>query len=244
MNPKDHAYLYRKSLSEAKRCGEIGDWQESFSYNVACKKAIEDAIRRDFDGLHLKADCARSVIEDFGFLRTSWVLAFTLQDKSYDGRFSRDNKAWAQEIYIPKSDRNREFAVESHPAVLDGFINEYHTVFAELGLISPKVCEPLTGQELEDKVLLLSTKILREAFWSQENQLWLATGGFGCRPSASGRAVYATCLGDGEQARWDRMDFSGILPEHQLPEWAVKRLAEIRQEDGQNAVPTITMDTM
>lgn len=242
--PEDHAYLYRKSLSEAKHYGEVKDWQESFRYNVACKQAIEDAIRRDFDGLRLKHDCAKSVIQDFGFLRTAWVLSATLQDKSYDGRFSRDNKAWAKELYIPKSDRNREFMVESHSAVLDGFINEYRAAFEELNLLSPKLCESLTGQDLEGKILMLSTSTLREACWSQDNQLWLANGGFGCKPTASGRAVYATCLGDGERARWDRSDFSGILPESQLPEWAVNRLAELRQEDGQSATPTMNMDTM
>lgn len=244
MKTKDHPYLYRKSLTEAKRYNEVEQWQESFRQNVACKEAIEEAIRRDFDGFNLKPDCAKSVIEDFGFLRTAWVLTTTLQQKYYDGRFSRDNKAWAEEVYIPKSDRNHEFVVESHPAVLDGFINEYRNEFAQLHLFGPKACESLSGQDLKGKVLVLSTGTLREACWSQENQLWLATGGFGCSPTASGRAVYATCLGDGEQTRWDRSDFTGILPKENLPEWAVKKLAEIRQEDGHSAAPTMTMDTM
>ena len=45
------------------------------------------------------------------------------------------------------------------------------------------------------------------------------------------RAVYATCLGDGEQTRWNRSDFIGILKEEHLPDWARESLEQIRRED-------------
>ena len=62
---KDHAYLYLGSVSEAKRQNELALWRASHLENIACKQAIEEAIRRGFDGAHLSHDCARSVIEDF-----------------------------------------------------------------------------------------------------------------------------------------------------------------------------------
>ena len=40
--------------------------------------------------------------------------------------------------------------------------------------------------------------------------------------------MYATCLGDGEEARWNREDFMGVLDEQYLPDWAAERLAELR----------------
>ena len=52
--------------------------------------------------------------------------------------------------------------------------------------------------------------------------------GFGCSPASRGRAVYATCLGDGEEARWNREDFMGVLDEQHLPDWAAEKLAELR----------------
>ena len=58
---KDHAYLYLSSFSEAKRQNEVALWRASHLENIACKQAIEEAIRRDFDGMHLDRDCARSV---------------------------------------------------------------------------------------------------------------------------------------------------------------------------------------
>ena len=181
---KDHAYLYLSSFSEAKRQNEVALWRASHLENIACKQAIEESIRRGFDGMHLDRDCARSVIDKFGFKRVGWVLSATLQQKQYDGRFSPQNKTWAASTFIPPSDRNYEFAVESHPAVLDGFVNAFREAQAELKLFNGSHCDDMTGQELEGKVLVMSPFTLKESYWAPENQLWLATGGFGCVPQA------------------------------------------------------------
>ena len=50
----DHPYLYLGSLSEARRSDEAGLWRASHQCNVACKQAIEAAIRAGFNGMHLK----------------------------------------------------------------------------------------------------------------------------------------------------------------------------------------------
>lgn len=71
---------------------------------------------------------------------------------------------------------------------------------------------PLVG-DLEGKVLVLRGSILKKDYRKPEYQLWRATGGFGCSPTAIGRAVFATCLFDGENARWDRQEFIGIYDE-------------------------------
>lgn len=228
---KDHAYLYLSSTSEAKRQNEVALWRASHLENIACKQAIEEAIRRGFDGMHLSHDCARGVIEDFGFKRVGWVLAATIQLKPEDGRFSRRNKEWAAATFIPRSDRNYEFMVESHAGVLDIFVNEFRDAQDALGMFVRSHCDDMTGQELEGKVLVMSPFTLKESYWAPENQLWLATGGFGCAPNAAGRAVYATCLGDGERTRWNRSDFIGILKEEHLPDWARESLEQIRRED-------------
>ena len=227
---KDHAYLYLGSISEARRYNELDRWRDSHRENIACKRTIEEAIRKGFDGMYLNGDCAQSVIDSFGFKRVGWVLANTLQQKTDDGRFSPRNKEWAAGTFIPPSDRNYDFTVESHPAVLDGFVNLFRKAQGELHMFDRSQCDSLNGQELEGSVLVMSPYILKESYWSPENQLWLATGGFGCSPSAAGRAVYATCLGDGEQTRWDRSDFIGILKEEHLPDWARESLEQLRQD--------------
>ena len=226
----DYDYLYLNSLSEAKRQDEIALWRASHIKNVACKQAIEEAIRKGFDGMYLDANCAQSVIDSFGFKRVGWVLSSTLQQKQYDGRFSPQNKTWAASTFIPPCARNYEFAVESHPAVLDGFVNAFREAQAELKLFDGSHCDDMTGQALEGTVLVMSPFTLKESYWAPENQLWLATGGFGCNPTVSGRAVYATCLGDGEQARWNRSDYIGIIREENLPDWARERLEQLQQK--------------
>ncbi len=78
--------------------------------------------------MHLNPDVAKPVVEQFGAERVAHVLAATVRYFDWDGRFSRDNKAWAQTIPFVHDtdslgmDRSTEFVVESHPAVLDGFI--------------------------------------------------------------------------------------------------------------------------
>ena len=55
--------LYTASREYARTHDEIPLWRESINENIRCKQAIEDAIRQSFDGLHLKPDCAESVIQ-------------------------------------------------------------------------------------------------------------------------------------------------------------------------------------
>lgn len=88
---RNDTYLYTDGLDAARRSGQIALWRASHQANIACKKAIEDSIRQGFDGVHLKEDCAKEVLEEFGFKRVNWVLANTIQEKSGDGRFRPDN---------------------------------------------------------------------------------------------------------------------------------------------------------
>ena len=46
------------------------------------EEAIEKAINRDFDGMYLNPDCAKGVIDKYGFDRVNYVLANTLKEKS------------------------------------------------------------------------------------------------------------------------------------------------------------------
>ena len=174
----NETYLYPYSAKEARERNELSLWRESHRANIACRDAIEDAIRRSFDGMHLDKDCTSLVLEKYGYKRTAWVLANTLHELKWDGRFSHANKQWAE-------------------------------------------------QDFTGKVLVLSPDTLKESCWSQENQLWYAHDGFGCRPHAIGRSVRCTCLGDGEMTRWNRHEFIGVLDEKHLPDWAQEKLMEL-----------------
>ena len=94
--------LYPYTAKEARERGELELWRANFRTNCACAGAIELAIRRDFDGMHLGADCAKSVIDQYGYKRVGLVLANTLQEQSYDGRYHETNKKWSRTIFVPE----------------------------------------------------------------------------------------------------------------------------------------------
>ena len=222
----NETYLYPYSAKEARERNELSLWRESHRANIACREAIEDAIRRNFDGMHLDKDCITPVLDEYGYKRTAWVLANTLYELKWDGRFSPANKQWAERRYIPQDERhNAEITVRSHPAVLDGFVSLYRKAVQALNLFGAEHCVgDRAEQDFTGKVLVLS----------QADQLWYAHDGFGCRPHAIGRSVRCTCLGDGEMTRWNRHEFIGVLDEKYLPDWAREKLMELtapRQEE-------------
>ena len=100
--------------------------QEKLEHGVRleCKDAIEKAIAENFDGYTLPRDTAKGVIEKYGKERVEFVLANIVMNSPNDGRYSVSNREWAQSIVPYSSWDNREFVVSSHPAVVDGFINQ------------------------------------------------------------------------------------------------------------------------
>ena len=74
--------------------------------------------------MHLDEACVKEVLDQYGSERVTLVLAATVQEKVWDGRFSNANKRWALEREIPREpDRWSAYAVAAHPVILDDFIN-------------------------------------------------------------------------------------------------------------------------
>ena len=116
--------LYGGTMEYARANGEQELYRKSLRANVECKHAIEEAIRKNFDGAHLNKDFENDLIEQFGMDRVKYVLANTVQDNDLDGRFSPETKEWAKTVTVTEGKEYRnQFEVTSHPAVLDGFIN-------------------------------------------------------------------------------------------------------------------------
>lgn len=229
---KDFPYLYRNSRTEARRLKETREHEDSFRLNVSCARAIEQSIRDHFSEAEegLAEGCAQSVLERYGFLRVDFVLANSLKQMGSPQRIGEEERQWLQETYVPPDGKyNRYFAVDTAASLLEAFIRQTKEAYQALGLFGPEHCVP--GSDKQDyigKVLAVSPNSLKESCWDPRNQLWLAESGFGCSPTSLGRAVFATCLGDGERARWDRSSFTGIVKEELLPDWAQEKLQELR----------------
>lgn len=230
-------YVYPFSAAFAKSNGDLELWRENHRQNIACKKAIEKVIAEEFDGSRLGKDAADQVIDEFGYDRVNWVLAGTLQKYSYDGRFSRENVEWAKGFYLPEDkagaiDHHNEFAVGSHPAVLNGFVNQARRKYDALCLYSASHClEDRSSTNYEGRVLVLNPTLLKDEVKKPEYQLILAESGFGCSPTASGRKVFGQFLFDGERCQYTRHDFIGVLQGELLPDWATEKLQEIKQRN-------------
>lgn len=126
--------LYSETLEYALDNDEFDQWKASHKANMSCKNAIEEAIREGFDGFYLADNAAKKVLSKFGPERVSHVLAVTLRSHSHDLRYSAVNQAWAATIPAFETEKNHvDYAITSHPAVLNGFVTQVrHELAAEL----------------------------------------------------------------------------------------------------------------
>lgn len=225
---------YPYSRQAAKGRGELARWKRSHQANVKCARDIKNLIVSHTQDGQLEADCARTALDWWGFPRVQLVLSNTLRGASGQG-FDPDALHWAQTAQVPYEKATGEFRLQADSALLAQFLRQTYDEYQALGMFGPEHCGG-ADQDYAGKVLVLRPDRLREECWSAQNQVWLGECGFGCSPASRGRAVYATCLGDGEEARWNREDFMGVLDEQYLPDWALERLAELRspaQEQGE-----------
>ena len=122
--------VYRQNAAYAREHGELEQYRVSHQANIACKEAIEQSIDQNYDGRRLAKGTADKVMQKFGPERVMYVLAYTIQQKGWDGRFHSYNKDWAKTVDIPPNpdsfgfERNCEFVVDSHAGLTDLFVSQ------------------------------------------------------------------------------------------------------------------------
>ena len=145
--------LYRHDAAYAREQGDLDLYRASRRANIACKEAIEASISEHYRDNRLDRDAVPQVIEQFGYTRTLYVLANTVQQMEWDGRFSPANKAWAKTVDIPPtpdgfgSDRNLDFVVDSHPGLVNLFLSQARQDYLRL--------QPLTPEEIHTEAARL-----------------------------------------------------------------------------------------
>ena len=68
------------------------------------------------------------------------MLANTIQQHSEDGRFSIANKEWANGYYMPEDDILWHYSVESHPGLVNLFVDRVQKEWQALGLFDRSHC--------------------------------------------------------------------------------------------------------
>lgn len=235
--------LYRRSLRTAKDEGDLDRWRASLNENIRCRDFIDKIISEKYDGHYVPAESWEETVKEFGYDRTMWVLANTIQQRSGDKRFSSDNVNWAKDMFIPK-DRNADFVLKTHSGIVDMITENVRSMYAQLGLFGRDHMIPDSNHDnFEGKLLIIRDTVLKEKCRTPENQLFLAESGFGCDPSKVGRKVFGTFLSDGEYTHFDRSDFVGIIAEEYIPEWAREKMEQIaeQQSSGDSPAPKLGM---
>ena len=144
---------------------------------------------------------------------------------------------------VPSEPENMEFKIHADRSLLAQFLYQTYSEHLESqGMFSAKHCGE-SHQDYTGKVLILRPSVLADNCRDVKNQLWYGQSGFGLSPTSSGRAVFATCLGDEEKARWNRTDFIGVLDEQYLPDWAQEKLTELRAPAQQQEEPVQEQDS-
>lgn len=125
--------IYPNNAEYAREHNEVEQYRISAKLNIQCCKDIQDAIRDNYEDNRLRSVAVYQVVAKYGLDRTEYVLANTVQQKSWDGRFDPFVKEWAAKFQIPEDkgilsdDRRREFSVNSHPGLTNLFITLLRT---------------------------------------------------------------------------------------------------------------------
>ena len=148
--------LYKYPASYAREHEELELYRASYKANVACKEAIEKAIS---DHYHYSDYCldtttaVKQVVDAFGYDRTLYVLANTIQHKDWDERISTANRRWAATIPVCENndgfgdDRNVYFVVDrAHTGLIDLFTTQARHDYL---LTIPLTKEDIKGEALK-----------------------------------------------------------------------------------------------
>ena len=139
--------IYYHSGEYARENGELDKYRESRAANIGCRDAIQDAIKNHYHDNRLDPAAVSEVVDKYNFHRVLYVLANTVRQKDWDGRFSQSNKDWAATMYIPEDkdgfngDRNTAFCVEAHPTLVNGYIDMARDQFL--------LTQPLTRKDIQ-----------------------------------------------------------------------------------------------
>ena len=149
MANEKNSEIYRNSGSYAREHGEIEKWRESKAANIACRDAIDKAVAENYDGAHLKTDkILNTVVNNFGRERVELVLAATIQEKPFDGRFSNANKEWAKNVPMIDGDKCYMVSDRTHSVLLDALAKSFRENYPEK---KPSVIEQLKASQTKSQ---------------------------------------------------------------------------------------------
>ena len=158
-------YLYPQEY--AVENDELDKYRLSRKLNLASKEAIEQAIGAHYSEHRLDTAAAvQQVVDAFGYERTLYVLAITVQYKGHDGRISDANKDWAMSVPIfedgidGSADNNRFLVVgRVNTGLVDLFVQGTRRAQAQEKEKEQKKPEPVKAAPAEKPSILERLKM-------------------------------------------------------------------------------------
>lgn len=94
--------------------------------NIDCATGIKKLIGDNFDGYRLDTDkILAAAMNVFGEKRVELALASSIEQLSYDGRITADNKKWAHGVMVAQDERNRDIRIDVHPLQIDVLTGDF-----------------------------------------------------------------------------------------------------------------------
>ncbi len=229
--------IYESSRTIAKRNDEMKQYVLSLNENIKCAKMIEEKIKTNFNGFKMKKDSAKEIIAEFGFDRTNFVVANSVQKKIGDKRIDKEVREWASSFYIPRDmvageNVANQYAVNSDAGLINIIAKQAKREYEKLNLFKFNQCNDTTGLDFTNKIMVLNPKVLYDEYKTPDDQLVLCSSGFGCSPTASGRKVFGQYLNDDTNCEFNRSDFIGELKEENYPQWLTEKLNQTQEYDN------------
>lgn len=112
---------------------------------------------------------------------------------------------------------------------LEDLKEERVSVQVPLSPVTQAQCLPIReDMRIDNQVVVIRPERLRPEYRTAVNQIVLALSGFGTSANSRGRAVYTMNLHTGEESRWNREDFMGLVKPEHMPAWAQEKLEQLQ----------------
>lgn len=229
--------VYPLTYIEAVRNGDedLKLYTASYKENTACARSIENAVSEYMTGgTALRDGAAKSVIDNYGIDRVTYVLANTVKyaEPKNMPPYSKYSMEFADCFDVAEDnilDRrvNDSFTVSSYSGLIDLFIEQ---TAEQRALTLHDVSDCIQGDiDFTGQTAVLKPEVLDYEYQKPEYQLFYCKGGFGCSPTARGRKIFGEFLADGEATHFNREDFIGILKPALLPSWTRDKMSHIEK---------------
>lgn len=170
----EYIALHRCAYKEAKEKGIEKEWQKSHKENIRCAKTIEDLGWEDFYRKMEDESVLNDIVDEFGYERISYVLAYTMFQ--HQDELTEENALWACEYPFLLDDENadqekhwEEFRINCDVDFINYFANDFILLSCdESPLLYADDC--VIEDDYTGKIVAISTLCMQADYTFLEHQ--------------------------------------------------------------------------